>query len=83
MEPIKLKVAFVDGTEKEISTVAADLIAFETRFDMSIAALEKNVRMTHLFFIAYSALKRQGQTSDEFENWVESVGMVSIGEAKK
>lgn len=83
MEPIKLKVVFTDGTEKEISTVAADLIAFETRFDMSIAALEKNVRMTHLFFIAYSALKRQGQTSEEFEKWVESVGMVSIGEAKK
>jgi hypothetical protein len=83
MEPIKLKVAFVDGTEKEISTVAADLIAFETRFDMSISALEKNVRMTHLFFIAYSALKRTGDATEEFEKWVESVGMVSIGEAKK
>lgn len=83
MNPITLKVVFADGTETEVSTVAADLIAFETRFDMSIAALEKNVRMTHLFFIAYSALKRLGSTSDDFEKWVDSVSMVTVGDVKK
>lgn len=83
MNPISLNIIFNDGTEKTITTVASDLIAFEERFDMSIAALEKNVRMTHLFYIAWSAYKRTGGTTDDFEKWVEGVGMVSIGDQKK
>ena len=83
MNPISLKIIFNDGTEKSVSTVAADLIAFEERFDMSISALEKNVRMTHLFYMAWHASKRLGETSEVFEKWVESVGMVSIGDVKK
>jgi hypothetical protein len=83
MNPISLKVIFTDGTESTVTAVAADLIAFEERFDMSISALEKNVRMTHLFFMAWHATKRTGDTTDDFEKWVEGVGMVSIGEVKK
>jgi hypothetical protein len=83
MNPISLKILFIDDTEKEITAVAADLIAFEERFDMSVAALEKNVRMTHLFFIAWHAVKRGGDTKDDFEKWVESVNMVTVADAKK
>jgi hypothetical protein len=83
MNPISLKIIFTDETEKDVTAVAADLIAFEERFDMSVASLEKNVRMTHLFFIAWHATKRAGETKDEFEKWVESVNMVTVAEAKK
>jgi hypothetical protein len=83
MDPIVLKITFADGTSKDVSTVAADLIAFEERFDMSIAGLEKNIRMTHLFFIAWHISKRTGETKDDFEKWVESVGMVTVGDVKK
>jgi hypothetical protein len=83
MDPIVLKIDFIDGTSKNVSTVAADLIAFEERFDMSIAGLQNSIRMTHLFFIAWHVSKRTGETKDEFEKWVESVNMVSVGEAKK
>ena len=83
MNPIVLKIEFADDTTKEVSTSAADLIAFEERFDMSIAQLEKNIRMTHLFFLAWHASKRTGATKDDFEKWVEGVGMVTIGDVKK
>ena len=83
MNPIILKIAFADGTSKDVSTSAADLIAFEERFDMSIAGLEKNIRMTHLFFLAWHASKRTGDTKDAFEKWVESVGMVTVADVKK
>lgn len=83
MNPIVLKIEFADDTTKEVSTSAADLIAFEERFDMSIAQLEKNIRMTHLFFLAWHASKRTGETKDGFEKWVEGVGMVTIGDVKK
>jgi len=83
MDPIVLKITFADGTSKDVSTVAADLIAFEERFDMSIAGLEKNIRMTHLFFIAWHISKRTGETKEDFEKWVESVGMVTVADVKK
>lgn len=83
MDPIILKTIFTDGKDVEISTVASDLIAFEERFDMSIAGLSQNVRMTHLFFIAWHALKRTGQTKDDFDKWVEGVNMVTVADSKK
>ena len=83
MNPISLNIIFADGTEKEVTAVAADLVAFEERFDMSIAQLEKNVRMTHLFFLGWNAMRRTKAATDDFETWVETVSMVSLGEVKK
>jgi hypothetical protein len=83
MNPINLQVTYIDETTAECSAIAADLIAFEARFDLSVARLGKEVRLTHMFFLAWHALKRTGKTTDEFEKWVESVAMVSEGEPKK
>jgi hypothetical protein len=83
MNPINLQVTFLDETVKECVAIAADLIAFEAKFDLSIARLEKELRITHMFFIAWHVTKRTGQTTDDFEKWVEGVAMVSVGEPKK
>lgn len=83
MNPIALVIHFLDGTEKTVEAVAADLIAFESRFDLSVVKLESEIRLTHLFFLAWHSLKRQGQTEQEFEVWAESVSMVSQGDSKK
>lgn len=80
MNPIDLRVLFLDGTEDVVTALAADLIAFEAKFDMSVARLEKDVRLTHLFFLAWHALKRQDKTKEEFEKWTEAVSLVT-GEA--
>jgi len=83
MNPINLQVTFIDETSVECSAIAADLIAFEARFDLSVARLGDEVRLTHMFFLAWHALKRTGHTTDEFEKWVESVSMVSQAAEKK
>lgn len=83
MNPIELKVTFLDGTEESVSCIAADLVAFESKFDISVARLEADVRITHLFFLAWHASKRTGKTSDEFEKWIESVSVVNEASAKK
>jgi hypothetical protein len=83
MNPINLRVTYIDETTAECSAIAADLIAFEARFDLSVARLEKEVRLTHMFFLAWHALKRTGKTTEEFDKWVESVAMVSEGSVKK
>jgi len=84
MNPITLKVTFIDGSEETVDCLAADLIAFEQHFDLSIARLEKEVRITHLFFLAFTSLRRQGKTGDKtFEKWTEGVGSVQESGTKK
>jgi len=83
MNPFDLRVIFTDGSEKVVTAIAADLVAFETKFDLSVAKLQSEVRLTHLFFIAWHVLKRTGDTKDEFEKWIESVNIVTEAEAKK
>ena len=83
MNPIALLVEFTDGSQEPVDAIAADLIAFESKFDLSVVRLENEIRLTHLFFLAWHALKRQGKTKDEFEKWAESVSMVVQAEEKK
>ena len=83
MEPIALTISFLDGTTKTVEAVASDLIAFESHFDLSIATLDKNIRLTHLFYLAWHAAKRTGETKDDFEKWIESVSAVAQADVKK
>jgi hypothetical protein len=78
-----LQIVFNDGSTRDVVGKAVDIVAFEERFNMSMASLQNDVRMTHLFFLAWHVEKRTGATSDEFEKWLESVDMVQAGEAKK
>lgn len=83
MNPINLQIIFTDGTTKTVTAVAADLIAFESRFDISVARLASEVRLTHLFFIAWNVQHRTGETSLDFEKWTETVELVTEAETKK
>ena len=49
---INLRVTYADGTVKDLKAIAADLVAFESEYDLSIARLEQNLRLTHLLFLA-------------------------------
>ena len=80
---INLQVTHSDNTTKELSAVAADLVAFENRFDLSVAKLEKEVKLTHLLYIAWSVEKRTKQTALDFEDWVETVESVGIADTPK
>lgn len=80
---VNLHVKFEDGTEKDITAIAADLVAFETKFDISVAKLEQSVKLTHLLFIAYNQQSRTGQTKLDFDKWVESVETIEAATPKK
>jgi hypothetical protein len=67
---------------KTVNGIAADIVAFETKFDMSMSRLQKDVKLTHLMFLAYSVEKRTGATTDEFEKWLESVEIVTAASPK-
>ena len=67
---------------KTVNGIAADIVAFESKFDMSMSKLQKDVKLTHLMFLAYAVEKRTGATTDEFEKWLESVEIVTAASPK-
>jgi hypothetical protein len=80
---INLQITYADGTTKEVEVGAKEIIAFEAKFDKSIATIEKDVRLTHLYFLAWSAEKRLGSASDDFDKWLDNVKIVEAPNQKK
>lgn len=73
---INLQISFNDGTSKDVLCNAADLVAFEDKFNISIAAIGAESRISHLLFLAWHSEKRTGGTKDTFEKWLENVSTV-------
>lgn len=80
---INLQVTYSDNRTKELVAVAADLVAFENQFDLSVAKLEREVKLTHLLYIAWSVEKRTKGTALDFDAWVETVESVGIADTPK
>ena len=77
-----LKITFLDGTNREVSGIAADLVAFEAQFDLSVARLNQDMKITHLLWLGWHVLKRTGETKEGFDKWVESVEGVEASNPK-
>ena len=80
---INLRLNYLDGSTKDVSAGAPDIVAFESKFDLSIARLEQNIRMTHLFFMGWNVERRTGATPLDFDAWIETVAGVEMAPAKK
>ena len=80
---INLQATYIDGTVKDLKAIAPDLVAFESQYDLSVARLEQNLKLTHLLFLAWHVEKRTKQTSADFDTWLESVDSVIAVESKK
>ncbi len=83
MNPINLQLVFVDGSTRQVTATAADLIAFETHFNISVSALASDPRLTYMFFLGWAVEKRTKGTALPFEEWTETVSLVTEGELKK
>jgi hypothetical protein len=83
MNPINLQVTYIDETTDEVTCLAADLIEFEEKFDLSIARLEKELKFTHLAFLAWAALQRTKKIDQEFKEWTQRISGVSQVSVKK
>lgn len=77
---INLRIEFADGKSKEISASAADLVAFEREFDVSISSIGQDTKFTHLLFLAWHSEKRRNETKDDFDTWIQTVEMVGGSE---
>jgi hypothetical protein len=78
---INLHIQFEDGKSKEITANAADLVAFEDKFNISVAKLGDDPRMSYLLFLAWHSEKRTKGTEDDYETWLSSVASIGDGES--
>ena len=67
---------------KTVTGIAADIVAFETKFDMSMSKLQNDVKLTHLMFLAWHTEHRTKATGKAFEEWVNDVEMVTAADPK-
>ena len=78
-----LLIKFADGTEKAVAATPADIVAFESKFDLSVAKLQSEIRLTHVFFLGWHAEKRTKSTDLDFEPWLETISVVELVAPKK
>lgn len=78
---INLRIELASGETKDIVATAADMVAFEREFELSIASLEKTAKLTHLLYLAWSSEHRRKATAKSFDEWVEEVDGISYGDA--
>jgi hypothetical protein len=83
MNPINLLIRFLDGSSREVTAVVSDLMAFEEKFDKSVADFQKGVRLSWLVFIAWKAETRTKATGLEFEAYADTISGVEVPAVKK
>ena len=77
---INLRVEYITGEPKEITCSAKDLVAFEDKFDRSVAKLEAEFRLTDLLFLAWHSEKRTNATKKDFDSWLDEVDTIGVSE---
>jgi len=76
---INLRVEFVDGTAKDVTCSAKDLVAFEEKYSRSVARFEQEMRLTDLLWLAWHSENRTKVTGKDFDSWLDDVE--SIGQS--
>lgn len=79
---MQLEVEFLDGTTKDVKVVMSDMVRFESEFSLSIAKLGQEMKVTHLLWLAWSALTREKQITAPFDAWIETVGSIGAVDPK-
>jgi hypothetical protein len=76
---INLQVEFSNklGEPKQVTCLASDMVRFESQFNLSIASLEKELKITHLLFLAWASETRTKSTTKAFDEWVDEVETIS------
>lgn len=80
---ITLRIKFLSGEERDVVCSASDLVKFEDKFNISVARIESDLRISYLLFLAWSAETRLRLTDKTFEQWVELVESVGAADTPK
>ena len=80
---LQVQYAATPNETTDITCNPSDMVKLEEKFDISIASLEKNIKITHLLFLAWASESRTKATTLKFEEWVDTVESVNPSEDQK
>lgn len=71
---MRLKVTFLDGTEKVATIIPGDTVRFERQYNVSADTADADQRVEHVLFLAFVSLKRVGDSgTDDFDAFLDLV----------
>lgn len=73
---LTLRLEFLSGEARDVECSAADLVKFETQYNISVSRLDEEMKLTHLLFLAWASESRTKKTEKSFEEWLELVSSV-------
>lgn len=83
MAKINFDVSDESGEITRVVAGQADFIQMERKYDVSVNELQIAPRMEWISFVAWNACKRQGQTQQDFDSWLETVEFETVDEPIK
>lgn len=67
---MNLRVSNNDGSTADVQVSAVDLVAFEDKFDRSVAKFQDEFRLTDMYWLAWHSLKRTNPSIGDFNTWL-------------
>ena len=75
-------VEYADGSVADVVISAPDFVAFETKYDRSVARFATEIKFTHICWLAWHRLHRD-KKAGEFEAWLDTIDGVSLEETEE
>ena len=70
----------LDQKKRTIIAAFPDFIAFEQKFNKSVARFEAELTLTDLGFLAWHSEHRQKQTGLDFDSWINDIESLELGD---
>lgn len=77
---INLRIEYTSGQAKEITCSAKDLVAFEDKYNRSVAKLEQEFKLTDLLWLAWHSEQRRKETTKDFDNWLDEIDSIVVSD---
>ena len=77
---LRMKVIHEDGSSVDAVASTLDLVRWEERSDRSIASLYESRKLGDITWLAWQALSRKKQTDLGYEDWLDTVRTIEIGD---
>jgi hypothetical protein len=83
---MKIALEVTSALDQKTRTVIAafpDFIAFENKFNRSVAKFEAELTLTDLAYIGWHSEHRQKKTGLDFDSWINEIESLAIGDANE
>jgi hypothetical protein len=75
---MNLKVAYNDKSATDVTVSVADFVAFEEKFDRSVAKFDQEFKLTDMCWLAWHRLAKTDKNTGDFNDWLEKVDNVEF-----